>query len=149
MLPPTFHPSLELPGEALEVNRQYWLSNGSVNGIADHLEISKGRIYELLLPLDAEHPCPSCGGPLGFAHRTARDRGEVGCPGCGLQGSLDSLASMDPPPASRAGDPKMRDRAHEPEEGRGLGMLLGGLLAGVALGLLLGRWRDGKRGEGE
>jgi len=147
MLPPTFHPALELPDEALQVNRQYWLSDGSVNGIADTLGISKGRIYELLLPLDAGSPCPGCGGPLGFAHRTARDRGEVGCPGCGFEGSLETLASLDPPPAPRPGTRSVPDQAQEPEEWAGLGMLVGGLVAGVALGFLLGRRRDGGKGE--
>jgi len=62
-----------------------------VNGIAEAMDMSKGRLYELLLPFDAELACPSCGSSLGYPHRTARLRGDVECDHCGFEGSREEI----------------------------------------------------------
>ncbi len=95
MLRTLFRPGIDLPAQQVEANRRYWESDESVNGIADAMGISKGRLYELLLPFDADRPCPECGAPLGFAHRTARQRGDLSCGACGFEANLDDLPELD------------------------------------------------------
>lgn len=95
MLRTLFRPGIDLPEQQVEANRRYWESEESVNGIAEAMGISKGRLYELLLPFDADRPCPECGAPLGFAHRTARQRGDVSCGACGFEGNLGDLPELD------------------------------------------------------
>jgi hypothetical protein len=86
-----FRPGVELPAEQITANRRYWESEESVNGIAEAMDMSKGRLYELLLPFDAELACPSCGSSLGYPHRTARLRGDVECDHCGFEGSREEI----------------------------------------------------------
>jgi hypothetical protein len=86
-----FKPGIDLPPQQVEANRRYWESEESVNGIAEAMGISKGGLYELLLPFDAEVACPECGAPLGYAHRTARQRGDLSCAACGFEGKLGEL----------------------------------------------------------
>jgi hypothetical protein len=95
-----FRPGIELPAEQVTANRRYWESEESVNGIAEAMGISKGRLYELLLPFDADLACPSCGGSLGYPHRTARIRGDVECEHCGFEGSREEIQKA---PASGRG----------------------------------------------
>lgn len=65
--------------------RLYWESERSVNAIASDLDISKGRLYELIRPLPVDVPCPRCGDPLAWPNRTGRDRGLLVCPSCGRE----------------------------------------------------------------
>ncbi len=146
MATPRFRPGVELPADQLEANRLYWESDASVNGIAEKMGVSKGRLYDLLLPLDAGAPCPECGSPLGFPHRTARDRGVVGCDRCDFEGDLASLPS--------AGDEGDGTPRREPDDdlvlhwapggsGDPLGgqrAVLGAALLGMAAGLVIGGW---------
>lgn len=126
---------------ARKISERYWTTTDSVNGIADDMGISKGRLYELIRPLAVEGSCPSClGGPPAHANRTARDRGEVECPHCGWSGTLDDVRSE--PPAE--GRDRPAPSIVEIEEGAppiplGSGVV-GGLLVGLAAGILIGRW---------
>ena len=65
--------------------RLYWDSERSVNAIAGDLDISKGRLYELIRPLPVDVACPRCGEPLAWPNRTGRDRGLLVCTSCGLE----------------------------------------------------------------
>jgi len=70
------------------IHTAYWTSARGVNGIADDFGISKGRLYELLTPLDAGAHCPACAGALQYPHRTARERETPTCPDCSWTGPL-------------------------------------------------------------
>jgi hypothetical protein len=140
-----FRPGIDLPAEQVEANRRYWESDESVNGIAEAMGMSKGRLYDLLLPFDAEHACPACGSALGFAHRTARDRGMVGCEVCGFEGELSDLPPVDPTAAPSEGEGGPEEGAPPPHWTPGAGAsgdgpsrnLLGAALVGMAAGLAL------------
>lgn len=68
-----------------ETNQRYWDSDESVNQIGEALGLSKGALYNLLEPLGAGLPCPSCGEEMVFPNRTAREKGFLVCPDCGLE----------------------------------------------------------------
>lgn len=70
-------------------NTLYWASDAGVNDIADELDLSKGALYGMIEPLDAGLACPECSGAMEYANRTARDRGMVTCPDCGLEEEAD------------------------------------------------------------
>jgi hypothetical protein len=72
-------------------NALYWESEHSVNQIADKMDLSKGMLYGLIKPLPAELPCPTCSTGLEYANRTARERGLLSCPSCGLEGDEDEV----------------------------------------------------------
>jgi hypothetical protein len=67
-------------------NQLYWGSDGSVNQIADELDLSKGALYGLIRPLPAGLACPTCQEEVVYPNRTARDRGLYDCPACGWSG---------------------------------------------------------------
>jgi hypothetical protein len=143
-----FRPGIDLPAEQVEANRRYWESEESVNGIADAMGISKGRLYDLLLPFDAAAACPTCGAPLGFPHRTAKGRGEAGCDQCGFEGNVEGLSPVDPDAAPVAGGPDPAEAAPAPHWSPGAAALdpartrqiVGAALFGTAAGLLLAGW---------
>lgn len=66
-------------------NGLYWGSSKSVNQIADEMELSKGMLYGMIRPLPAELPCPRCATGMEYPNRTARERGLITCPSCGLE----------------------------------------------------------------
>ncbi len=68
-----------------EANRLYWESDQSVNQIGEALDLSKGVLYGLIDALPAGLPCPKCGEEMAFPNRTARDKGFLGCPECGME----------------------------------------------------------------
>lgn len=80
-------PSQNPDHEALfdEANRLYWDSDESVNQIGESLGLSKGVLYGLISPLPAGLPCPGCGEEMVFPNRTARDKGFLACPDCGME----------------------------------------------------------------
>jgi len=152
-----FRPGVNLPAEQVDANRRYWETAESVNAIAEAMDVSKGRLYDLLLPLDAGVACPSCGGALGFAHRTARQRGVVVCDACGYEGAVDDLLDEDAVAELAAGDGRLK----QPEPGSatrgsrgtelwtpgvsertttGQRAAIGATLLGLAAGLLLVGW---------
>jgi hypothetical protein len=57
----------------------YWSSDRSVNSIADELGLSKGGLYQHILPIPTAGVCPRCGGGVGYFNRTARERSEPTC----------------------------------------------------------------------
>ena len=67
-------------------NHLYWQSDRSVNQIADEMNLSKGMLYGMISPLTSDLPCPRCSTILEYSNRTARERGLLGCPDCGLEG---------------------------------------------------------------
>lgn len=126
---------------ARKVSERYWTTDDSVNGIADKLGISKGRLYELIRPLSVDGSCPACGGgPPVHPNRTARDRGDVECPHCGWEGSLSDV-SPEPPAVDRD---RPAPSVTEIEDGAPPApftpSVVGGVLVGMAFGLLIGRW---------
>lgn len=155
-----FRPGIDLPAEQVTANRRYWESEESVNGIAEAMGISKGRLYELLLPFDAELACPSCGGSLGYPHRTAQIRGDVECDHCGFEGSREEIeeAAASGPSGPEAGKAGVENPAGAGAGGSpvpvarelwtpGSGIepvsqrtVAGALLAGLAVGIVIGGW---------
>jgi len=118
--------SSPIPDEIVRrANDQYWNSDAGVNQLARDLDLSKGTLYEILAPLPAGIPCPHGDGELGFANRTARERGFLSCAACGLEDKKERvLARLD---------------EVTPAPSRGLGALLAvTALAWVGAGLILG-----------
>ncbi len=68
-----------------EANRLYWESDQSVNQIGEGLDLSKGVLYGLIAPLPTGLPCPQCGEEMVFPNRTAREKGFLACPDCGME----------------------------------------------------------------
>jgi hypothetical protein len=68
-----------------EANRLYWESDESVNQIGEVLDLSKGVLYGLIAALPAGLPCPQCAEEMVFPNRTARDKGFLACPECGME----------------------------------------------------------------
>lgn len=125
---------------AARASTRYWESDESVNGIAEAMGISKGRLYEFLRPLPVEGACPSCGGgPAVFPNRTARDREQVTCLHCGWEGSADDLGREPPREDRRVGQPPTAVHRGTAQEAPPLSGVVGGLLVGLAAGLILGR----------
>jgi len=118
--------------EARQANRLYWDTDESVNGIADRLELSKGRLYDMITSLEVEATCPKCGTNLVYANRTAREHGTLTCEACGFEGHRDKVKGDSTPhqhPATQASGMFARaDRT-----------MVGAVLAGVAVGLMVGR----------
>lgn len=142
--------SSPIPDEVVRrANDQYWDSDAGVNQLARELDLSKGTLYEILAPLPAGIPCPHCDGELGFANRTARERGFLSCAACGFEVEkervLDALADATALTDTTAladttlpAEPSS-DSASTPAPSRGLGTLLAlTALAGVGVGLILG-----------
>ncbi len=63
-------------------NELYWSSSESVNQIANQLGLSKGSLYAAIKPKPSDSMCPTCGSQLGYANRTALERGTLSCQGC-------------------------------------------------------------------
>lgn len=119
-------------------NTLYWASDAGVNDIADELDLSKGALYGMIDPLDAGLACPACSGAMEYANRTARDRGMVNCPACGLEeeAELVEAAALDvedevsfPTPEQRAGPTSMVP----------LRTLVASTLIGIAAGVAIGQ----------
>lgn len=116
-------------------NDLYWHSDDSVNGIADELELSKGALYDLVEALPTTSVCPQCGETMEYPNRTARDRGYVSCPACGLEGEEDDMldvATVGSGAEVAPGTGGTRDALNR--------MLLGSALLGAAAGVALTLW---------
>jgi len=77
------HPDQDALSE--EANSLYWESDQSVNQIGEALDLSKGVLYGLIAALPAGIPCPGCSEEMVFPNRTARDKGFLACPECGME----------------------------------------------------------------
>lgn len=124
------------PDLVRRANSLYWDSEESVNDIADKLDLSKGSLYGIVEPLPAGYACPECGTPLEFSNRTARDKGLVSCPKCGLEEEVELIRAL---VAEGAGDsstprPPLGDRMVSSRTAMVSGLL--GLAAGLAIGQL-------------
>lgn len=129
---------------AREANKLYWGSDVSVNQIAEKMDLSKGRLYGLLVPLPTGESCPTCGTETEYANRTSRDRREAHCPSCAegapapkrktTARSKDAPAARPAPARSLTASldrvPLVHSRA-----------LLGAALLGVAAGLFFAAHR--------
>ena len=137
----TTGPAGEVSDEVVETaNELYWGSDASVNRLAQELDLSKGALYDLISPYPAGFPCPRGDGEMVYANRTARARGFVSCPTCGLEdeeavvrerletmGHIPEIELPDPyPPPSR------QDRTLER-------LMVGSALTGAAVGFALAR----------
>ena len=115
-------------------NDLYWGSDASVNRLAEELDLSKGALYDVIRPFPAGIPCPKGDGEMGYANRTARDRGFVTCGVCGYEDEEGHLADG----MERVGLPPETSppRVRTVTDGSG-GRMLGSALVGVALGVLI------------
>jgi len=142
-----------------EANRLYWESDQSVNHIGEALDLSKGVLYGLIAAFPAGLPCPGCSEEMAFPNRTARDKGFLSCPECGMEEeaaavrafwegkgeSNEGEATREPRAlARRAGEAMQRAVDTGKERVSGLtprGRLIAGTaLLGVAAGLALGAY---------
>lgn len=133
------------PQRADEANRLYWHTDIGVNQIAEEMGLSKGALYGLVEPLDADLPCPRCGGGLVYPNRTARDRGFLSCPSCGFEEEL-AVLERSSAPRGRARTPSRPELTEdEPASGAATAspdstrVLVGAGLVVVAATLLVAR----------
>ncbi|NNF38987.1 MAG: hypothetical protein HKN71_09985 [Gemmatimonadetes bacterium] len=117
---------------AERANTLYWESDDSVNDIAEGLDLSKGSLYGMISPRPAGIACPECAAELEHPNRTARDKGFVTCPGCGLEEEEAVVLTLagDTVPAGAAGH----------DSGASTRTLWATVLLGAAAGMLLVRW---------
>lgn len=127
-----------------EANRLYWDSDRSVNQIAEDLGVSKGSLYEVVRPRSAGLPCPRCGEEMVFPNRTAREKGFLSCPACGLeeeeaevQGAWDDAAGQTGGGAVVVPPEAVRDAYARPRKEALTRLLAGTALLGVAAGIVL------------
>ncbi len=142
-----------------EANHLYWESDQSVNQIGETLDLSKGVLYGLISPLPAGLPCPGCGEEMAFPNRTARDKGFLVCPDCGMEEEAAAVLTfwdgkgeselMDPSGepralARRAGEAMQKAVASGKERVSNLTprgrVVAGTALLGVAAGLFFGAY---------
>jgi hypothetical protein len=140
-----------------EANRLYWESDQSVNQIGEALDLSKGVLYGLIAALPAGLPCPGCSEEMVFPNRTARDKGFLVCPECGMEEEASVVLGFwdgenESPQGAAPGEPRAlarrageavqravttgKDRVSElTPRGR---LIAGTALLGIAAGLALG-----------
>lgn len=142
-----------------EANRLYWESDDSVNQIGEALGLSKGVLYGLIAPHPAGLPCPKCGEEMVYTNRTARDKGFLTCPECGMEEEEEAVQAYWEGEAETGDDRALRaplDLAHRAgqafhqavDTGRervsNLGskgrIIAGTALLGAAAGLVLGAY---------
>ena len=130
------------PREA-RANALYWESDESVNQIADELEVSKGALYGMVRPLASGLSCPECGAEMEYPNRTARDRGFLTCPACGLEEDEASVEEAGDDAVGGAGPGPLSVPAAAPRvAGSRLGTertAVGAALLAAAAGFILGR----------
>jgi hypothetical protein len=115
-------------------NALYWESDDSVNDIADRLDLSKGALYGLVDALPANEACPECGGGLEYPNRTAREKGFVSCPECGLEEELALIR------AAADEDAMAHLPVGTPVDGVPTRTAVAAGLIGLAAGILIGQW---------
>ncbi len=120
---------------ARQANELYWKSERSVNAIAEDLGLSKGRLYNVVKPLESGIRCPECDAELVHANRTAREQGLLSCPDCEFVGDVESLRRQEEDAESLwVGSTATAVTAEERARTR---LILGGVLLGTAAGALL------------
>ena len=108
-------------------NELYWRSERGVNQIAEDMELSKSRLYGLVRPLPAGSLCPQCQAELLFPNRTAKEKGFLSCPKCGVAQPATAAPESAPDKAPAAGGRRLSSKR----------VLWGSALLGVAAGLYL------------
>jgi UDP-N-acetylmuramyl tripeptide synthase len=114
-------------------NALYWDSDGSVNDIAEALDLSKGSLYNLIQPAATAIACPECDTAMEYPNRTARDKGYVTCPGCGLEEEEEVIRGL-----AGEGLPSLIEPRTVPVGGQRT--LWATILLGAAAGIVLARW---------
>lgn len=129
---------------AAEVDRLYWDSDRSVNQVADDLGMSKGALYELVEPRAAGVACPRCGEEMVHPNRTARDRGFVHCPECGLEEEEREVHDRWQERAGRTGGgavvvapEALREARRDPRREALLRLVAGAAVLGMAAGIAI------------
>ena len=117
---------------AERANTLYWDSDDSVNDIAEGLDLSKGTLYNLIRPRATALACPECGSALEYPNRTARDKGFLTCPGCGLEEEEEVIRGL-------AGE-EILLTSPEDERVRVRRTLWATALLGAAAGIIVARW---------
>jgi hypothetical protein len=134
-----------------EANTLYWDSEESVNQIGEQMGLSKGVLYGLIAPRPAGLPCPDCGEEMVFPNRTAREKGFLECPECGMEEEEDAVQEYWEGEEEAGGSLTHRassavQRAVGSGRDRVAGMtpqsriLAGTALLGVAAGMILGSY---------
>ncbi|GMR11820.1 MAG: hypothetical protein BMS9Abin29_0005 [Gemmatimonadota bacterium] len=123
-------------GAARKANKLYWGSDISVNQIAEKLDLSKGRLYGLLVPLPTGDTCPDCGEETGYANRTARDRHQAMCSFCADGTQAGGAKATTRPTVTSSKAPTRRSMSGFKSQA-----LLGAALLGVAAGLFFAAHR--------
>ncbi len=121
---------------ARKANKLYWGSDTSVNQIAEKLDLSKGRLYGLLVPLPTGDACPDCGEETGYPNRTARDRNHAMCSSCANGVQPRGGKATTKPAATSSKAPARRGVSVDRSKA-----LLGAALLGVAAGLFFAAQR--------
>ena len=146
-------PRNPLPDDVVaRANDLYWSSGASVNQLTRELDLSKGALYEIIIPMAADLSCPCGDGEMAYTNRTARERGFVSCTTCGLENEEEhirnyleeqddsstlQLTAADPGLPYVRTEPQME--ALEATTPRNLEKLLvASALAGIAIGVVLG-----------
>jgi predicted RNA-binding Zn-ribbon protein involved in translation (DUF1610 family) len=134
---------------ARRANELYWDSGGSVNKIAEDLDLSKGALYGILEPQPVGLGCPLCGDEVGWANRTAKDKESLTCPTCDWDGSPDEAGAVADTPAPVRTEDDDEDSPHMPAPlppppvtvaSPRMSTIASGALIGAAVGLALVLW---------
>lgn len=121
-------------------NALYWESDESVNAIADELDLSKSTLYGMIHPLAAGLACPRCGAEMEYPNRTARERGLVSCPACGLEEEDEGLEAASDEPRSVEVRVRRTVRGDGPAPSPATDRIVAGTaLLAAAAGFVLGR----------
>ena len=82
-------------------NELYWGSGQSVNKIAEHLELSKSALYNMIRPLPLGLSCPLCRAEVASSNRTAQDKRVATCGECSWEGpENDTYPLVTAPPTT-------------------------------------------------
>lgn len=122
-----------------QANRLYWDSDASVADIADRLGWSRRALYDAIEPLVIEATCETCGTPLVYANRSARNAGTSSCIACvvGVEAAEERAGANSELQRALAGEARdRRERAFAVG-----GAALVGASMGAALTFLLVRKR--------
>jgi hypothetical protein len=119
---------------AAEANRLYWETETSVAEIAQQLELSRRALYDSVDPLPTSSSCPTCGSPLVFENRSARNAGAETCPVCDSDEVYET-----PPVRTEAPAPAIPDEDTERAVRVGSAAIAGAAIGAIATLLLVPR----------
>ena len=122
-----------------EANSLYWGSDLSVNQIAEKLDLSKGRLYQIVQPQPTGLCCPACGIEADYPNRTAKEKSEVLCSACGFEGAETELVHPDTEQQDFVNQVAVATRLSLRPSKR---VFWGAVLLGTAAGIVLMRRRN-------